>query len=79
MSQILQYSAPYGIVISGGTEGIQQCFERYVKNNRIKTLQLVLNYTSTLKVRWFILEIHNSNHSLAVLGSLAAGHNTSSN
>ena len=54
MSQMLDYSAPYGVVISGGTDGIQRCFENYVKNNRIKTLELVINYTTTLKVCWFI-------------------------
>jgi hypothetical protein len=54
MSQMLDYSAPYGVVISGGTDGIQRCFENYVKTNRIKTLELVINYTTTLKVCWFI-------------------------
>ena len=50
ISQLLDYSAPYGIVIAGGNDGMQNCFERYVKNNRIKTLEILHNYTATLEV-----------------------------
>jgi hypothetical protein len=64
MSQKLTNTAPYGIVISGGLEGTQACFERYVGNNRIKTLQLVTNYTATLKVCSFIQKMLLNDKSL---------------
>ncbi|XP_028409645.1 uncharacterized protein LOC114532360 [Dendronephthya gigantea] len=49
MSRVLDYSSSYGIVTAGGMEGIQRCFRSYVRNNRIKTMELVLQYTTTLK------------------------------